>query len=408
MWRPAALVMLAVVGATVSFPDRVMGMYVLLVDDKDSYDSQAVWTPQLWPYQQTGANVLFFTFVNPVLMPGVPPAFTKLARSRGTDEEGAVPKDTTIMFAIGGEAYSKGTWDWLTSKAKAEAMAEHVAQWPSKHGCDGIDIDLEVPAGTKPETGEMLVHFVAKLKSLNKDMLITQPVFGTADTVRSVDRLLEVAFNPNAEQEFAYDSTHTEGSVSAVGIMRYADTNAEAYLSVYTQGCLPSRCSTRPGGYCLVNACVPNANMLVGLEGNAGDGSIFKVQQNVVNGGLGGIMVWQASVRDKATGQPAVLYGSGDASIRKSGAWTSALQNMQNAPKALLTREAASPALTGASSDTASDDTPDDHAIHHAGHTWRDHHDEPSTGGPHNAASHDAASQHAASDGDAGVMQPAV
>ena len=309
--------------------------------------------------------MLFFTFVNASLMPDVPPAFTKLARSRGTDEEGAVPKDTTIMFAIGGEAGSShpGTWDWLTSKAKAEAMAEHVAQWPSKHGCDGIDIDIEVPAGKHDETGEMLVHFVAKLKSLNTDIIITQPVFGTADTVPSVNRLLEVAFNPNAEQEFAYDSTHTEDSVSAVGIMRYADTNAETYLSVYTQGCLPSHCGTRPGGFCPVNACVPRANMLVGLEGNAGDGSIFKVQRNVVQGGLGGIMVWQASVRDRATGKPALVYGTGDASIRKSSAWASALQNMQDSPKALLTREAASPALTRAS---RSLDTSSDHAIHHA------------------------------------------
>ena len=383
MWRPAALVMLALVGATASFPDRIIGMYVLLADDKDKdrYDSQAEWTPQLWPYQQDGTNVLFFTFVNASLMPDVPPAFTKLARSRGTDEEGAVPKDTTIMFAIGGEAGSKdpGTWDWLTSKAKAEAMAEHVAQWPSKHGCDGIDIDIEVPAGKHEETGEMLVHFVAKLKSLNKDILITQPVFGTADTVRSVNRLLEVAFNPNAEQEFAYDSTHTKDSVSAVGIMRYAGTNAETYLSVYTQGCLPSHCGTSTiGGYCPVNACVPRANMLVGLEGNAGDGSIVKVQRDVVQGGLGGMMVWQASVRDKATGKPALLYGTGDASIRKSSAWASALQSMQDAPKALLTQEAASPALTRESLDTSSD-TSSDHAIHHA----------PSGGG-------------------AGVMQPAA
>lgn len=63
MWRPTALVMLALVGATASFPDRTIGMYVLLADDKDKdgYDSQAEWTPQLWPYQQNGANVLFFT-----------------------------------------------------------------------------------------------------------------------------------------------------------------------------------------------------------------------------------------------------------------------------------------------------------------------------------------------------------
>ena len=384
MWRPAALIMLAVVGATVSFPERIIGMYVLLADDKDVYNSQAEWTPQLWPYQQTGANVLFFTFVNASLMPDVPPAFTKLARSRGTDEEGAVPEGTIIMFAIGGEAGSKhpDTWDWLTSKAKAEAMAEHVAKWPSKHGCDGIDIDIEVPAGRHEETGEMLVHFVAKLKSLNPDILITQPVFGTADTVRSVDRLLEVAFNPDAEQEFDYDSTHTEGSVSAVGIMRYAGTNAETYLSVYTQGCLPSRCSTRPHGYCPVNACVPRANMLVGLEGNAGDGSIFKVQRDVVQGGLGGMMVWEASVRDAASGQAALRYGKMDASIRKSPAWASALQNMKDAPpKANLTREAASPALTRASLDPSPSDTPSDHAIHHG----RDH---------------------GASDGGAGVLQP--
>ena len=47
MWRPAALIMLAVVGATVSFPERIIGMYVLLADDKDVYNSQAEWTPQL-------------------------------------------------------------------------------------------------------------------------------------------------------------------------------------------------------------------------------------------------------------------------------------------------------------------------------------------------------------------------
>ena len=35
----------------------------------------------------------------------VPLAFERLAATRGTDAEGAVPADTKIIFAIGGYAY---------------------------------------------------------------------------------------------------------------------------------------------------------------------------------------------------------------------------------------------------------------------------------------------------------------
>jgi hypothetical protein len=35
----------------------------------------------------------------------IPLAFQKLSATRGTDAEGAVPKDTKIIFAIGGYAY---------------------------------------------------------------------------------------------------------------------------------------------------------------------------------------------------------------------------------------------------------------------------------------------------------------
>lgn len=61
----------------------------------------------------------------------------------GTNQPGAVPSDTIILFAIGGYVYSlePNPWDWLTSKAKAEAMAEQVARWPSQYGCDGIDLE---------------------------------------------------------------------------------------------------------------------------------------------------------------------------------------------------------------------------------------------------------------------------
>jgi hypothetical protein len=59
----------------------------------------------------------------------VPPAYQKLAASRGTGLPGAVPADTVIMFAIGGYAYSikPNPWHWLTSKEAAEKMAEKVS-----------------------------------------------------------------------------------------------------------------------------------------------------------------------------------------------------------------------------------------------------------------------------------------
>ena len=78
------------------------------------------WEPKLHPYQQYGANVLFFTFINPATM-DVPVAFKKLgkaqqfplspysrlilnisASTRCKDTEGAIPCDTRVIFAIGG------------------------------------------------------------------------------------------------------------------------------------------------------------------------------------------------------------------------------------------------------------------------------------------------------------------
>ena len=110
----------------------MLGMYVLVADDTDkTYTSEYKWNPALFPYQAKGANTLFLTFLNPAKMPAVPPAMANLAQSRGTGQPGAVPSNTTIMFAIGGQAYSEkpNPWDWLTTTDKAEAMAAEVAQW---------------------------------------------------------------------------------------------------------------------------------------------------------------------------------------------------------------------------------------------------------------------------------------
>merc|ERR1719219_2251282 len=132
-------------GGSTGMPDKVLGMYILLSDDfEEGFETDSDWEPRLYPYQQEGANVLFFTFINPETMT-VPKSFQKLAASRGTGGSGAVPSDTRIIFAIGGYAYSidPNPWDWLTTREKAEEMAVEVAGWRTTYGIDGIDLDIE-------------------------------------------------------------------------------------------------------------------------------------------------------------------------------------------------------------------------------------------------------------------------
>lgn len=95
-----------------------MGLYVLLADDsEEGFESQANWEPKLYPYMQTGANVLFFTFIHPTTME-VPPAFVNLAKTRGTNQEGAVPADTVILFALGWHSFkiNKLTFRYLYNR----------------------------------------------------------------------------------------------------------------------------------------------------------------------------------------------------------------------------------------------------------------------------------------------------
>ncbi len=51
------------------FPEKIVGFYITLADDfEEGFETEAEWDPVLYEYQQTGANVLFFTFVNPATM----------------------------------------------------------------------------------------------------------------------------------------------------------------------------------------------------------------------------------------------------------------------------------------------------------------------------------------------------
>ena len=81
---------------------QVLGLYILLADDsEEGYENNNDdWTPELYEWQQEAANVLFFTFIHPDTM-DIPPAFEKLAKTRGTGAPGSVPADTVIIFAIG-------------------------------------------------------------------------------------------------------------------------------------------------------------------------------------------------------------------------------------------------------------------------------------------------------------------
>ena len=53
-------------------------MDLILIYSSFHSDNYA-WEPRLHPYQQLGANVLFFTFINPATM-DVPVAFKKLGQ----------------------------------------------------------------------------------------------------------------------------------------------------------------------------------------------------------------------------------------------------------------------------------------------------------------------------------------
>lgn len=302
-------------------PARMLGMYVLVADDTDKvYTSEYVWTPALFPYQATGSNTLFLTFLNPAKMPAVPPAMANLAKTRGTGAAGAVPNGTTIMFAIGGQAYSEkpSPWDWLTSTSKAEAMAAEVAQWPTLYGCDGIDLDIESGAGNAAGAGLHLIEFVAKLQSLAPHMIVTQPVFGSPSSVPAANRMIEAAYNSTMQKAAL-------GSLSKVGIMVYSGTDAEEWVKYYADGC--SKYCTQ--WQCSLAACVPMKDMVLGIDGSAAADSVNTIANDVKTKKLGGVMVWYASLLDKATGKPGLMYGSMDASITKLAAWSTALQVMQ-------------------------------------------------------------------------------
>jgi len=268
---------------SVSWPKKVMGLYVLLADDSEKgFESNADWNPELFEWQQQGSNVLFFTFIHPDTME-IPPSFQKLAASRGTDQPGAVPADTVIMFAIGGYAYSikPNPWHWLTSKEKAEAMAEKVAEWPALYGCDGIDLDLEEGAGARKEAGPNMIHFIRRLKELAPNIIVSQPVYGYPQVQAETD-----VINASWDTE-----GNSQGLADSLGLMVYEGTQALNYVKNYANG------SGQWQGFPIkVNA--PKSAILLGAKGSSSSSTIMKLARAAVDDDLLGIMVWYASVKN--------------------------------------------------------------------------------------------------------------
>jgi len=265
-------------------PKKVIGMYILLADDTEEgyHTANGDWEPLLHPYQQTGANVLFFTFINPATM-DVPISFRKLAASRGTNADGAVPAETRIIFAIGGYAYSinPNPWDWLTSRGKAEAMAVKVAKWRDDYGIDGVDLDLEEGAGSQAAAGPNMVHFVRKLKSIHPDLLVSQPTYGYPQIQGEIDVI-------NASWEIGGYSNNLADSI---GLMVYEGTQALQYVKNYAAG------SAQWEGF-PIKVDVPKPNILLGCKGSSSSNIINTLATEAVREDLLGVMVWFCSVRN--------------------------------------------------------------------------------------------------------------
>jgi len=263
-------------------PDKMLGMYVNLADNGlPGYHDESDWNPLLYPYQQTGANVLYFTFIDPATML-VPLSFRKLAMTRGQDTEGAVPADTTIIFAIGGYEYSlnPNPWAWLESKEAAEEMALQVAHW-GQYGADGIDLDLETGAGDQPAAGVNMFYFIKKLRSYLPDFIITQPTFGYPQ-IPANNFIINNSWDVDGNSKNVADT---------VGLMVYEGAGSLDYVNNYAEAT-----SQWEGFPIMVN--VPRSSILVGCRGSASAEDINTLAEGVVDQDLLGIMVWYCSVQN--------------------------------------------------------------------------------------------------------------
>merc|ERR1719247_3352097 len=127
------------------------------------------------------------------------------------------PAGTKVIASVGGEAYSdSASWPWLASVEAAEAMAAEVVGWKSKYGMDGIDLDIE-----GNQNGETALTFAKKVKELDPDFIVTQPVFGSPQV---------------KEENYMVNQNYAKGaksSIDKIGIMVYQGTGSLQYVDGY-------------------------------------------------------------------------------------------------------------------------------------------------------------------------------
>lgn len=299
--------------AMAGLPTKVSGLYCLVADDTVvNYTSTDTWTPKLYPYQESGGNVYFLTFINPELLPAVPPAMKSLAGCRG--QSGCPGKDSKVLLSVGGQAYSNKAWSWLSSAAAAEAMATKISSEWSTLGVDGIDLDIEGSAGGSDASSTALLAFVKKLRSLQGDWIITQPVYGYPQ-VKAENYMVNTGWD---------NTSKSLNTIDSVGIMVYQGVQSLNYVKNYDN-------ATHQWEGFPIHVDVPPGKVLAGLSGSASDADIMSMAKAVKGQGLGGFMVWFASLYDTTRSGPAFTYGNGqmDASTAKSPAWAEAIKAMQ-------------------------------------------------------------------------------
>ncbi len=184
---------------------------------------------------------------------------------------------------MGGYQYSidPNPWDWLTSRDKAEAMAEEVAEWRYTYNVDGIDLDIESGAGDAAGAGENLVYFIQRLREISPDFIVGQPTFGYPQVQAEID-VINASWNPGGTSNDLADS---------VGIMVYEGTQSLDYVENYAHG------TQQYEGFPIV-VDVPYNSIMVGSKGISASADISTLADEVVRQDLLGIMVWYASVVD--------------------------------------------------------------------------------------------------------------
>merc|ERR1712087_703031 len=183
-------------------------------------------------------------------------------------------------------------------------------QWKAKYGIDGIDLDIE---GNQP--GPAALAFAKKLKELDPDFIVTQPVFGSPQVTEE---------NYMVNQCFAKGA---KSAVDSIGIMVYEGTGSLQYVKGYVNG-------TKQWSGFPIHVDVPPQKVILGAGGQSSAGTIEALAQAAHDQDLGGIMVWYASVIDAATGKHGNQYSGGamDASIQSAttkATWANALDIMQ-------------------------------------------------------------------------------